>query len=178
MPVTPTYAAPNIGNYYVGRGFLSLKLQDETEYVDMGNCKMFEFLAKPTLLNHFSSRIGVRKKDLVVITELEATLNMSLEEFTARNIAFAMLGVPSESGSVSISMFTTPLIYAALKFTGTNDVGPKWNFDFPLCILSPSKAVSLISAGSGEWGAIDFQADVLLDPVTGEFGIATSDDFT
>lgn len=178
MPVTPTYAAPNIGNYYIGRGFLSLKLQGESTYVDMGNCTMFEFQAKPTLLNHFSSRIGVREKDLVVVTELEATLTMSLEEFTARNVAFALLGEPSESGSVSIDMFTKPLIYAALKFTGTNNVGPKWSFDFPLVILSPNKAISLISSGSGAWGAMDFQADILKDPVTGQFCIAHSSDFT
>jgi hypothetical protein len=176
--VAPTYASPNIGNYFVGRGFLQMQIVGEVSYVDMGNCTSFELVAKPTLLEHYSSRVGVRTKDLVVVNELSATLTMSLEEITARNMATALLGTAHASGSVSIDMLDNPLFYAAIKFTGTNVVGPKWNFTFPLCILTPSKAVSLISQGSGTWGTIDLQADVLKDPVTGKFGTATSADFT
>ncbi len=176
--VAPTYASPNIGNYYVGRGYLTMKLQGESDYSDMGNCTEFTFQAKPTLLEHYSSRVGVRTKDLVVVTELAATLTLALEEFTARNVAIALLGTANESGTVSIDMFDQPLYYAAMRFTGTNSVGPKWSFDFPLVILTPAKAMNLISAGSGSWGTIDLQADVLKDDVTGQFCVATSSDFT
>jgi hypothetical protein len=177
--VAPTFASPNIGNYYVGRGFLSMKLEGDADYVDCGNCTMFEFQATPTLLNHFSSRQGVRTKDLVVVTELAATLRMSLEEFTARNMANYMLAdQPAESGAFEIDMFTQPLLYAAVKFVGTNDVGPKWTFEFPQCTITPQSAISLISNGSGDWGKMDFQADVGKDPVTGKFCIATCPDFT
>jgi len=177
--VAPTFASPNIGNYYVGRGYVSMKLTGDPDYVDCGNCTLFEFQATPTLLNHFSSRVGVRTKDLVVVTELSATLRISLEEFTARNMAAYMLAdMPAESGGFQISMFSQPLIYAAVKFTGTNDVGPKWSFEFPQCTISPQAAISLISNGSGEWGTIDLQADVGRDTVTGEFCLATCPDFT
>lgn len=173
--VAPTFASPNVGNYYVGRGFVSMKLAGDADYVDCGNCTLFEFQATPTLLNHFSSRVGVRKKDLVVVTELAATLRIQLEEFTARNMAIYMLGdLPPESGNFQISMFSNPLFYAAIKFTGTNDVGPKWSYEFPQCTISPQNAISLISNGSGEWGTIDLQADVGIDDVTGEYCIATA----
>lgn len=173
--VAPTFASPNIGNYYIGRGFLSIKIQGESVFKDCGNCTAFEFQAQPTLLPHFSSRVGVRKKDLIVVTELSATLKMSLEEFTARNMAMYMLATqPPQSGNFEIDMFTQPLIYAAIQFTGTNDVGPKWSMTFPSVTISPQNAVQMISNGSGEWGKIDLQADVNLDPVTGKFAYATA----
>lgn len=177
--VAPTFASPGIGNYYVGRGYLSMKLAGESVYKDCGNCTAFEFQAQPTLLNHFSSRQGVRTKDLVVVTELSATLKMSLEEFTARNMAMYMLAdQPAQSGGFEIEMFSQPLIYAAIKFTGTNDVGPKWSFEFPQCTISPQNAIQLISNGSGEWGKIDLQADVGRDAATGQFCLASCPDFT
>lgn len=173
--VAPTFASPNIGNYYVGRGYLSMKLEGESVYKDCGNCTAFEFQAQPTLLNHFSSRVGVRTKDLVVVTELSATLKMSLEEFTARNMALYMLGdQPASSGAFEIEMFSKPLIYAAIKFTGTNAVGPQWSYEFPSCTISPQNAIQLISSGSGDWGKIDLQADVGKDPVSGSFCVASA----
>lgn len=179
--VAPNLESPNIGNYYIGRGVCYIKLEGEAEFLDCGNVTAFEYQAKPTILPHFSSRVGVRKKDFVAVTELEATLMVSTEEFTARNMGFALLGSSRESPSgpsnIVVNMFETPLIRGAFRFIGTNSVGPKWTIDFPLVQLTPSKAVSLISQGSGSWGSIDLQADVLLDPVTGQFGIATCEDF-
>lgn len=178
--VAPNLQSPNIGNYYVGRGICYVKLLGESQYQDCGNVTAFEFQVKPTLLEHFSSREGVRKKDYVVVTELAATLNVSMEEFTARNVGFAMLGNSRESpdvGHIVIDMFSTPLLQGAFKFVGTNTVGPQWTFEFPLCTFTPNKAMSLISSGSGQWGAIDLQLDVLKDPTTGQFCVATATDF-
>src|SRR5262245_55298672 len=98
--------SPNIGNYVVGRGIGYVKLippstTPDADYVDVGNITEFTFSVKPTRLEHYSSRIGVRKKDLVVVTELAATLTMILEEFTARNLAMATLGLVS-GGVVNI----------------------------------------------------------------------------
>lgn len=178
--VAPNLQSPNIGNYYIGRGISYIKLEGESEYLDCGNITMAEWQVKPTILAHYSSRVGVRTKDFVAVTELEAMLNVSMEEFTARNMGFAMLGSSRESpdeSSIVIDMFSTPLLRGAFKFVGTNSVGPQWTFEFPLCQFSPNKAVSLISSGSGAWGAIDLQLDVLKDPTTGQFCIATATDF-
>lgn len=182
--VAPHENSPNIGNYVVGRGYASVKLipptsNPDADYVDCGNITEFTFQVKPTRLDHYSSRVGVRKKDLVVVTELAATLTVVLEEFTARNLAFAVLGIASESppGTFSVSILQEPLIYAAFKFTSTNIVGPQWSYEFPVCLFTPSKAISLLPAGAGTWGAMDFECDVLYDDVTGTFGTATASGF-
>lgn len=174
---TPHYISPNIGNYRIGRGYLKMQLAGDVVAQDMGNCTMFEFQVKPTRLPHFSSRIGVRIKDYVAVTELEATLTMAMEEITARNFAIACLGVASQSGAVEIDIMSAPLIYAALEFIDTSAAGPQWHLNFPLTMISPDKATSLIAAGSGAWQTLDFTADVLKDPVTGKFGWAVATGF-
>ena len=96
---TPKYLSPNIGNYRIGRGYLKMQMQGDPTPLDMGNCTQFEFNVKPTTLPHFSSRVGVRIKDFLAVTELEASLTMSMEEITARNFAIACLGNVLQSGA-------------------------------------------------------------------------------
>ena len=164
--------SPNIGNYYIGKGSVYVKLLNETQFVHAGNCPTFEFMAKVTQLDHFSSMTGVKVKDFTAVTEINGTLTMVLEELTARNMGFALLGLPSGGPSPAdetISIFSNPIIYASVKFIGANDIGPIWTVEFPLVKLSPNKAVSLIG---NTWGTVDLEGDVLYDHHSGTFGTA------
>lgn len=164
--------SPNIGNYYIGKGSVYIKLLGESAYVDAGNCPTFEFQAKVTQLDHFSSQTGVKVKDFTAVTEISGALNMVLEEFTARNMGFAFLGIPSGGPSPAdetIDIFSNPVIYCAVKFIGANDIGPIWTVEFPLVRISPSKALALIGS---TWGTIDLDGDVLFDQGIGGFGTA------
>jgi hypothetical protein len=171
MPMNlPTGSSPNVGNYRVGRGYLSMRLQGESTYQDMGNCTRFTFINNVTRLDHYSSRVGIRKKDLTVVTQLDAKLTMSLEEATVRNMAMYCLGFPLESATGSVDLMTNPQYYASLNFTDTSSVGPQWNAVFPLVLLSPAAAFQMISEGTGTWSAIDMEGDVLFDQTSGQFG--------
>jgi hypothetical protein len=174
---TPHSASPNVGNYRVGRGFCSVQLAGDAAPIDVGNVVMFEFELKPTLLPHYSTRVGVQKKDLVATTRLDATLTMALEELTAHNMQMALLGTSGKVGSTyTIDALSTPQIYAAVNFTDTSAIGPEWSAFFPLVLFTPNKVLSLISGGSGAWSTIDLQADVLFDNHTGLFAAFSSDD--
>lgn len=165
--------SPNIGNYYIGKGIVSIKLLGESAYVDCGNVPVFEFQAKVTQLDHYSSRTGVRVKDFTAVTEIAGSLNIQLEELTARNMGFALLGLPTGGPSPTpdtIDIFSNPVIYGSVKFVGTNDIGPIWTVTFPLVKLSPSKAMGLIS---NTWGVVDLDGDVLYDQALHTFGTAT-----
>lgn len=165
--------SPNIGNYYIGKGILSIKLLGESTYTDCGNAPQFEFQAKVTSLDHFSSRQGVRVKDFVAVVEIAGMLSMQLEELTARNMGFALLGLPTGGPSPtpdSIEIFSSPVIYGSVKFVGTNIIGPVYTVTFPLVKLSPSKALSLIG---NTWGTVDLEGDVLFDQAAQSFGTAT-----
>lgn len=172
MPVTQT--SPNVENYQVGKGIVSVKLPGDADYKDVGNVPTFEFNPAVTKLDHFSSRAGIRSKDLSVIQEKTATLKMVLEEFTARNLALALLGPIDDSNpaAVKIDILQDASIIAAVKFQGTNDVGVKWDYEFPEVEFSPSAALALIS---DTWGAIELTGEVLYQSNTDSFGTATGD---
>jgi hypothetical protein len=166
--------SPNIGNYYIGKGEVYIQLLGESVYTPVGNCPQFEFTAKVTQLDHYSSMTGVKVKDFTAVTELSGTLSMVLEEWTARNMGFALLGLPTGGPSPvpdTIDIFADPVIYGSVKFVGANDIGPIWTTIFPLVSLKPNKALSLIGS---TWGTIELMGDVLFDRLSGGFGTATT----
>jgi hypothetical protein len=165
--------SPNIGNYYIGKGLVSIQLLGESAYTPCGNVPTFEFTAKVTQLDHYSSMTGVKVKDFTAVTEISGSLTMVLEEFTARNMGFALLGLPTGGPSPTpdtIDIFADPVIYGKVKFVGQNDIGPVWTTIFPLVSLKPNKALALIGS---TWGTIDLMGDVLFDNLSGGFGTAT-----
>src|SRR5665647_369388 len=170
-------ASPNIGNYYIGRGLVSIQLLGENAYTPCGNSPQFEFMAKVTSLDHFSSMTGVKVKDFTAVTEISGSLTMVLEEFTARNMGFALLGLPANTGgspleeNETIDIFADPVIYGSVMFVGANDVGPIWTTIFPLVSLKPSKAIAFIG---NTYGTLDLLGDVLYDRLSGGFGTATA----
>jgi hypothetical protein len=92
-----TLVSPLTSQYYIGKGIVSVQLASgvatpDVAYVDIGNVPTFQFTPNITTLPHFSSRYGVRAKDLEVITEKSATLTMGMEEWTYRNLLLAFLG--------------------------------------------------------------------------------------
>lgn len=166
--------SPNIGNYYIGKGEVSIKLLGEPEYIPVGNCPMFEFKADVKQLDHYSSMTGVKVKDFTAVIELSGVLTMVFEEFTARNMGFALLGLPTGGPSPTpdtIDIFADPVIYGSVKFVGANDIGPLWTTTFPLVSIKPNKALSLIG---DTWGTIELMGDVLFDRISGGFGTAVA----
>ena len=86
--------SPLTSQYYIGKGVVSIMLEGESTWRDIGNVPTFEFTPDITTLPHFSSRYGVRAKDLEVVTEKNASLNIVMDEFTYENLMLAFLGEP------------------------------------------------------------------------------------
>jgi hypothetical protein len=81
---------------------------------------------------------------------------------------------------MSVNIFAVPQLFGAVKFQGTNTIGPVWTAELPLVQFTPQKALSMISAGSGEWGTIDLQVDVLNGAAIGQtpfFGTFSATNF-
>src|SRR5436305_14786148 len=87
MPVSPS-----TDNYYVGKGKLSFKPTGATTFRDLGNVTELETTPNLTTLEHFSSREGVKKKDKEVVTDKKLTVRLVMDEWTADNLAMALLG--------------------------------------------------------------------------------------
>lgn len=162
--------APNINNYYIGKGTLSFKKTGDAEFRDLGNCPEFEFTPAIDKLDHFSSRAGVKTKDRTVVIEKSATVRLVMEEWNAQNMALALLGEIStdSSGAEVIEIFASNAISGQLKFTGTNEVGPRYEWLLAKVDFIPGSSVSPISE---EWGTMEINGDV--SAVAGSFGTVT-----
>jgi hypothetical protein len=169
-----TIEGHDVTNYYVGKGILYIQLLTDAAFVDCGNVPTFTMLPKPTLLDHFSSRTGTMTKDYVAVTKKEATLTIELEEFSARNLALALMGAyhdsPSPGDTAVIEIMGESIINGALKFVGKNDVGPQWTVLFPSVNFTPGKVISLIG---DTWGGMEITGDVLANSA-GVFGTASA----
>jgi hypothetical protein len=88
-----TLVSPLTSLYYIGKGVVTVKVPPAATARDIGNVPVFEFEPNITVLDHFSSRVGIRSKDLSVIREKAATLQMTMDEFGYDNLMLALLGV-------------------------------------------------------------------------------------
>ena len=155
----PAYQSPDVRNLVVGKANVYFKREGDTERRHIGNVTAFG--AEPTIetLEHFSSMAGVRTRDRVVTLTRSATLTMTLEEWTPENLAIAFLGeVDTDSdGNTVVLGLTQDLIRGELSAEMSNDVGPRYNFEFGSVALRPAGSVGIISE---EWAEIEIEGDV------------------
>jgi len=88
-----TLVSPVTTAYYLGKGIVSVQTAADVTYRDVGNVPTFEFVPAVTTLPHYSSRHGVRIKDLEIIHEKAATLNIIMDEFTYDNLKLVLMGI-------------------------------------------------------------------------------------
>jgi hypothetical protein len=93
--------SPLVDMYYIGKGIVSIQLEADIAYRDIGNVPTFEFTPDITTLPHYSSRYGVRAKDLEVITEKNASVHIVMDEFTYDNLMLVLMGEPTALGTLS-----------------------------------------------------------------------------
>jgi hypothetical protein len=153
--------SPNVNNYYIGRGSVFWTPVNGSER-DMGNAPSFQFKPAIKNLDHFSSRKGIKLKDLSIVIEANATVIVELEEWTPDNIALALMGDGTE-------IFNQAAIFGSLRFVGANDIGPTVTLVLPHVSFAPSGTLDVI-ASKDAFGVIQLTGDVLADPTTGSFG--------
>jgi hypothetical protein len=164
-------ASADIRNYTIGKGIASFKKTGEASFRDLGNVIVFEFTPTAEVLDHFSSRTGVKSKDRSVVISTEGELKISMEEFTVENLNLALMGNIDEdsTGRPVIDILQNSSVTGEVKFVGTNSVGQKYEWLFNNVSFTPSSTVSPLS---DEWGAMEVTGQVLVDS-NGKFGTVT-----
>jgi len=139
--------APNTDNYVIGKGFLIFKPEGEADFFHLGNVPTFTFTPEVTKLDHFSSMAGTREKDATIVTEKKGTVEITMEEFTKRNLGILLMGSVDDSDpdNITIDIFSTTALTGELRFYATNDVGPRWRFFLNKVQFTPSGAFNPIS---------------------------------
>lgn len=172
----PSTTSPNVGNLQVGKGIVSFKKEGDSVFRDVGNVSSLVITPDMTTLDHFSSREGVKKKDISIIIEKKATVVMTMEEFTPENLAIMVVGAVDMAavGGPEVEIFSQNAVNGWLKFVGTNEVGPKITIDLYNVGFTPSGDLGMIS---DEWNEMEVTGDVQVAPASdtanaGKFGVA------
>lgn len=151
--------AASVNNYFIGKGIAYFKKDGESVFRDLGNVPEIEFTPNIEKLEHFSSRSGIRSKDLTVVLSKAGTLRVVLEEFTAENFALALLGetAVNASGRTYIDVFSESQISGVFKLTGTNEVGRNFELILNKVDFIPGSSVNFIG---DDWGRLEISGDV------------------
>lgn len=161
--------SPNTENYFVGKGVLLFKPDGQSYFHFLGNVTEMEMEPTLEVLDHFSSMAGVRSKDKTVVLEKGGSVRIVMEELTARNLALFLLGDVdlTDPDLPTIEIFGSNLKGGALTYVGTNEIGPRWNFEFARVEFVPSGSFNPIS---DEWGNLEVTGQ--LAQADGTFGTA------
>jgi hypothetical protein len=172
--MAPTTISPNVDNLQVGKGKVEFKKTGDSVFRHLGNCSAFVVTPEVETLEHFSSLQGTKKKDLVIVLEQRATAQITMEEFTPENFALMVYGDVDEAavGGPTVEIFANSSISGHLRFTGTNDVGPKITVDLYNVSFQPTGDLGFIS---DEFNEMEVTGDVLAatsGEFEGKFGVA------
>src|SRR5215510_8768126 len=117
--------SPSVQNYHIGKGIVSFKEDGAGSFVDLGNAPAFVYTPTIEKLEHFSAREGVKTKDFTAVTQVGATIKVTLDEITAQNLSMFSLGDldTDTAGNAIIHAMKKTEFVGEMKVVGTNDVG-------------------------------------------------------
>jgi hypothetical protein len=131
---TSLYAPAGRGILYIAEWSGTTPPTDPTDYVDVGNCPSFE--VEPTLERrpHYSSRSGLRTRDLNPVVQTEYNINFELDEMAASNLQKFFMGSLTEATRTIAGLQQSDKEYA-LKLITDNPIGPNQIWYFWRCTL-------------------------------------------
>jgi hypothetical protein len=132
---------------------------DEGDYIDVGNCPSFEVEPSRETRPHYSSRSGLRTRDLNPTVQTEYNINFDLDEMAASNIARFFMGSLNATTKVIAALQNADAEYA-LKFVSDNPVGPNQTYYFWRVTLGPNGPLQLIG---DEYLVMSFSGEGLAD---------------
>jgi hypothetical protein len=162
--------SPNVQNYHIGKGVVSFKETGASTFVDLGNAPSFTYEPNVEKKEHFSSREGIMTKDFTAITQVGATVTLTLDEITGENLAFFALAEQSTDtdGSIMLSGLTKTEFTGVIRVVGTNDIGQKVDFEANVSFV-PSGEFSFIT-DEDDFSTLEIQCEVQKD-ANGAFGV-------
>lgn len=165
--------APSTGNLQIGKANIYFTPVGHARR-HIGNVPTGTFELAIDKLDHFSSMSGIKKKDFSATLSVTGTLTLSLEEMNVENLALAMLGdTPAADnstegdGNIGFIIGEVESVTGRIEVIGSNDVGPRYTYDFPSVTFTPSKAVDFIGE---DFTALELTGDVLAVTIDGKVG--------
>jgi len=154
--------SPSTALYTLGKGILyaaEWSGGSAGEYFDLGNAPEVRAELVTEMLDHYSSRSGIRNKDKQVLLERGYRVNFSLDEMAQKNLSLFVMGTIDGNTVHGLSDAGTSKEFA-LKFVSDNPEGPNRTWEFWRCKIKPNGESSLIG---DEWMTLPYIAEGLSD---------------
>jgi hypothetical protein len=170
-------ASPSIQNYHIGKGVVSFKEDGAASFADLGNAPSFVWTPTVEKKEHFSSREGVKVKDFSAITQIGATIKMTLDEINAENLSLFTLGEigTDTDGNVTVVAFKKTEIAGIFRVVGTNDIGQQVDYEGRASV-NPTGDFSFIT-DADDFSTLEIECECQRG-AAGDFGIFTVRDTT
>jgi hypothetical protein len=164
--------SPNVVNYHIGKGIVSFKETGTGSFTDLGNAPSFIYTPTVTKKEHFSSREGIKTKDFTAVTQVGATVKITLDEITGYNLSFFALAesTTGTGGDIILSGLSKVEFTGDIKVVGTNDIGEHVDFLATVSFI-PSGDFRFIT-DADDFSTIVIEAEVQKD-ANGYFGVWT-----
>ena len=108
-----SFFAPNVENYTLGKGVPYFARQISPGVFDaerdLGNAPTFTINVDIETLEHFSSRSGINRKDLEIISQISPNVSFTLDEINADNLELIFLGTSVEDIQAAADPFLVTL---------------------------------------------------------------------
>lgn len=146
-------------NYCIGKGILSVADAPAAVpvFAEIGNCPMIQLEVTEERLEHFSSRGGLKNRDLYPLVQIKYNVNFECDELTTDNLLLFVKGTLSGSDILAFQDLTKEY---ALQFVEDNPIGPNHTWKFWRGILSANGALEQIG---DDWKKIAFKFEGLAD---------------
>lgn len=163
----PDFTSPDVRNYAIFKGNVYFKKSGDATRRHLGNCTGFNFEPAVDTLDHFSAMQGVRKKDFSAVVGQTATITITLEEMTLKNLQLALFGgeiaadgdTTDGGANLGFEIFAASEVSGILELEGSNDIGPKYNIRLPSVTFKPNGGIEFI--GDQDWANTELQGEVL-----------------
>lgn len=129
------------------------------DYIEIGNCPSVEIEPVRETRPHYSSREGVRLKDLNPTTTLEYTLTFECDEISAKNLAKFFMGTLNQSTGRITGLTNVEKEYG-IVFIANNPIGPNQKYFFHRVTIGPNGPLQLIG---DEYLNMSFSGEGLAD---------------
>jgi hypothetical protein len=156
--VPPIYPGA-VATYYPNAADIAAGLGD---FEDIGNAPTLE--VEPTVEKrpHYSSRAGLKTKDLNPIVSLEYSINFDVDELAAGNMKRFLMGTYTAASGM-INALTDANAEYAIIFVSDNPLGPNYIKYFRRVTLGPNGPLQLIG---DDYLVMSFAGEGLSDVAT------------
>ena len=163
--------AADVNDLRIGKGVVSFRETGAGSFTDLGFVSSFTYEPNVERVPYFSAREGIRKKVAEFITEVGATLNLSVDSINGYNLALFTLSDEEVSGSdIILRGLSETNKTGTIRIVGTNDQGRLVDFEADVkCI--PSGEFELLTQ-EDDISSIDLEMEVVED-ANGDFGVWT-----